>query len=182
MMDKPQDFGTIYEEYFDRVYKYAYTILMNREDAEDIVEDTFLTAFRLFDTYDPAKASVSTWITRIAHNKAVNLLRSAEYSKRSAMTEYYDIPEISDSTVSKMEENEMVLYLYSRLSQGEREYLNLRYTMDMTDAEIAALLGINVKAANKRYQRLLSKCRSILEEKGMSPFDSLSCISNGGQL
>lgn len=182
MMDNKEDFGTIYDKYFDRVYKYAYTILLNREDAEDIVEETFMTAFRLFDTFDPSRATVSTWITRIAHNKAVNLIRSAEYSKRSAMPEYFDIPEMSDGTVRDMEENEIILYLYSRLSQGEREYLNLRYAMDMTDAEIAELLGINVKAANKRFQRLLSKCRTILEEKGMSPSGTFSCISNGGQL
>ncbi len=72
MSNGKPDFGQMYEEYYDRVYKYAYTILMNREDAEDIVEETFITAFSAYGMYDASKASFATWITRIAHNKAVN--------------------------------------------------------------------------------------------------------------
>ena len=157
------DFGQMYEEYYDRVYKYAYTILMNREDAEDIVEETFMTAFAAYGMYDPSRASFATWITRIAHNKAVNLLRSAAYRKRAEMPEYYDVPDISDRAELTMENNETVMYLYSRLSAGEREFLNLRYAMGMKDGEIADLMGLPVKTVNKRYQRLLAKCREILE-------------------
>lgn len=160
--EKP-DFGEVYEEYYERVYKYAYTLLLNKEDAEDVVADTFMNAFSAYGSYDPSRASISTWITRIAHNKAVNLVRSASYRTRAEMPEYYDAPDASDSMLSASEDRDTVLYLYSKLSAGEREFLNLRYTMDMKDSEIAELLGIQSKSVNKRYQRLLAKCRDILE-------------------
>ena len=61
MMDlnKP-DFETVFESYYDRVYKYAYTILLNRENAEDVAEETFLAACAAYPGYDPARASLST--------------------------------------------------------------------------------------------------------------------------
>ena len=79
------DFETVFEVYYDRVYKYAYTILLNRENAEDVVEETFLAAYVAYPGYDPARSSLATWLTRIAHNKAVNLVRSAAYRRETAM-------------------------------------------------------------------------------------------------
>ena len=81
------DFETVFEVYYDRVYKYAYTILLNRENAEDVVEETFLAAYVAYPGYDPARSSLATWLTRIAHNKAVNLVRSARYRRETALPE-----------------------------------------------------------------------------------------------
>lgn len=160
------DFSQLYEEYYDRVYKYAYTILLNREDAEDVVAETFTAAYAFYNSFDPAKASFATWITRIAHNKAINLLKSAAYSKRAEMPEYYDVPALTEGADITAETNAAVLYLYSKLNGSEREFLNLRYAMGMKDGEIAELMGLPVKTVNKRYQRLLAKCRDIMERNG----------------
>ena len=161
--DKP-DFGEMYEKYYNKVYKYTYTILLNREDAEDVVSETFMTAMAAYDSYDPEKASLSTWLTRIAHNKAINLVRSAGYRKKAEMPEYFDAPDPAGDNMSAMDDKATVLYLYSKLSSSEREFLNLRYAMDMKDSEVAELMGLPVKTVNKRYQRLLRKCRDLLEE------------------
>ena len=98
------DFEALYEEYYDRVYRYAYTILLNRENAEDVVEDTFIAAYSNYDRYDPAHASPATWLAR-----------------------------------------------------AEREFLDLRYVMELRDAEIGELLGLPVRTVSKRYQRLLAR-------------------------
>ena len=58
----------------------------------------------------------------------------------------------------------MLLNLYSNLTEDEREFLNLRYTMGLKDAEVAEILDISPKAVNKRYQRLLAKCKDILND------------------
>ena len=158
------DFAQVYEENYDRIYKYTYSILMNREDTEDVVEDTFVTAFSAFSSYDPKRASVATWLTRIAHNRAVNLVRSAAYRKRAVLPEYAETEDKSADEVSVNDDKETVMYLYSKLSQDEREFLNMRYAMGLTDSEVAAMLGMTPAAVNKRYQRLLAKCRGILSE------------------
>ena len=53
------DFETVFETYYDCVYKYAYTILLNRKNAEDVVEETFLAAYAAYPGYDPTRASLS---------------------------------------------------------------------------------------------------------------------------
>ena len=152
------DFETVFEVYYDRVYKYAYTILLNRENAEDVVEETFLAAYVAYPGYDPARSSLATWLTRIAHNKAVNLVRSAAYRRETAMPEG-----LADRSPSVQDEPRYtVLWLYARLTQEEREFLDLRYAMELSDKEIAALYGLEPKAVNKRFQRLLKRCRQLL--------------------
>lgn len=162
---KKPDFDQVYEENYDKVYKYTYTILLNREDTEDVVSNTFMAAYAAYDRYDPERASLATWLMRIAHNEAINLVRSAAYSKRSEMPEYYEVPDSSDDSVRGLEDRDSVIYLYSKLSTAEREFLNMRYAMQMKDAEVAETLGLPVKTVNKRYQRLLVKCREILENR-----------------
>ena len=153
------DFETVFEVYYDRVYKYAYTILLNRENAEDVVEETFLAAYVAYPGYDPARSSLATWLTRIAHNKAVNLVRSARYRRETAMPEG-----LADRSPSVQDEPRYtVLWLYARLTQEEREFLDLRYVMGLTDKEVGALYSLESKAVNKRYQRLLKRCRQLLD-------------------
>ena len=162
---KKPNFDQVYEENYDKVYKYTYTILLNKEDTEDVVSNTFMAAYAAYDRYDPERASLATWLMRIAHNEAINLVRSAAYSKRSEMPEYYEVPDSSDDSVKGLEDRDSVLYLYSKLSAAEREFLNMRYAMQMKDSEVAETLGLPVKTVNKRYQRLLVKCREILEKR-----------------
>lgn len=153
------DFETVFEVYYDRVYKYAYTILLNRENAEDVVEETFLAAYVAYPGYDPARSSLATWLTRIAHNKAVNLVRSAPYRRETALLE--NSPD--HSNVAQDEARYTVLWLYAQLTREEREFLDLRYTMGLSDKEVGVLYGLAPKTVNKRYQRLLKRCREILD-------------------
>ena len=163
--DKP-DFETVYETFYDRIYKYAYTILLNREDAEDVVEETFLSAYLAYRSYDPKRASVATWLTRIAHNKAVNITRSAAFRRETQFPEDMEDSAAPGDFTAQTEDADTVLRLYAKLTSAEREFLDLRYVMELRDPEIAEMLGLPVKTVNKRYQRLLARCRGILESEG----------------
>ncbi|MBP3815268.1 MAG: RNA polymerase sigma factor [Firmicutes bacterium] len=156
------DFEEIYDVYYDRIYRYAYTLLLNKEDAEDVTEDTFLSAYRNFASFNAEKGSLGTWLSRIAHNCAVNLVRSAAYSKKAEIPDSWDVEEEGDFT-KELDYSDEIIRLYAKLSPEEREFLNLRYAMDLKDSEVAALMGLNEKAVNKRYQRLLTKCRTLID-------------------
>ena len=155
-------FEEIYENYYDRIYRYAYTLLLNKDDAEDITEETFIAAYKNYGSFDPDKGSVATWLSRIAHNSAVNLVRSASYVREVELPETWDAKEEGDFT-KQIGLNDEIIRLYGKLKPEEREFLNLRYSMGLKDSEIASLLGINEKAVNKRYQRLLKKCRELID-------------------
>lgn len=161
-------FETIFEEYYDRIYKCAYTILLNKEDAEDVTENTFLLAYANYDRYDPDRASIGTWLTRIAHNCAVNVRRCAAHRKRADMPEDWEMAG-GENFTGQVEASDLLFRLYAKLSPAEREFLDLRYTMDLKDKEIAELFNLSEKTVNKRYQRLLVRCREILEGDSRNP-------------
>ena len=163
-MDRPEiDFETVYDTYYDRIYKYAYTLLLNKEDAEDVTEDTFLTAYEKIRLYDARKASVVTWLTRIAHNRAVNLMRSSAYSKRADLPEEWEQADNAPDFTEGVALSDQILRLYARLCPEEREFLNMRYVLELKDREIGMLLNLPEKTVNKRYQRLLTRCRTLLD-------------------
>ena len=165
--EKP-DFESLYEAYYDRLYSYVYSILLNRENAEDVVAETFFAAYSAYDRYDPKSAAPVTWLTRIAHNQAVDLVKSAAYSKIDPLDEFYDEAAAGDlegDVIDRAEAHDLVLRLYGRLTKAEREFLNLRYGMELSDVKIAAFYDLPVKTVNKRYQRLLARCRKTLAEE-----------------
>ncbi len=162
--NKKPAFETVYEENYEKLYKYVYMLLLSREDTEDIVSETFITAFKSYEEYDQRKASVITWLSRIAHNKAIDLIRSGAYKSRNPLpemeTEGYQYPAPAEMT----EINETVDSILSGLSSKEREFLNLRYGLELSDKEVASLLGEKENTISKRYQRLLKKCRDIAND------------------
>lgn len=165
-MDRQTDIGfeAIYDEYYDRIYKYAYTLLLNREEAEDVTADTFLAAWENYDRFDASRASIRTWLTRIVHNRAVDLMRSASYRTRTGLPAD-QVSDGSEQFTDDVEKSATVVRLFSMLEPEERELLDMRYVMDLKDDEIAMLLDLEKKTVNKRIQRLLAKCRSLLDVK-----------------
>lgn len=159
--NKP-DFEELYECLYDRIFRYVYRILQNREDTEDVVAETFISAYYCYDRFDAQKSTPRIWLVRIAHNKAVNLVRSAAYRKRASSDSCPEVADLSGNFAGRIETEDLVLRLYARLTEEEREFLNLRYVMEFRDAEIGELLDLSPKTVNKRYQRLLTKCHRLL--------------------
>jgi RNA polymerase sigma-70 factor (ECF subfamily) len=82
-------FSQLVNTYSERVYNLALRILRNNEDAEDILQETFLTVLEKFDTFD-GRSSFFTWIYRIATNASLMKLRR----KRIVYTEFPDNPDL----------------------------------------------------------------------------------------
>ena len=73
-LQKPP-FETVYERYYRPVFHLVYMRLLHREDAEDVVADTFIKAMEAYERFDPTRASISTWLGRIAQNCTTDFLR-----------------------------------------------------------------------------------------------------------
>ena len=162
-MNMKQSFERVYEEYYDKIYSYVFSILLNRSNAENIVQDTFLAALENYRLFDPERSSVRTWLTRIAHNKTVNFVRSSAYRNEEFTGELPETASEADET-EQVEINDIVIRLFAVITPKERDYLELRYAMELSDSEIAQICGISPKAVSMRYQRLLKKCRDILKK------------------
>lgn len=73
------------------LYSVIYKILMNREEAEEILQEVFTILWNKADQFKPERSSPLTWMTTIARNAAVSKLRSSDYKNRKQSTEYQEI-------------------------------------------------------------------------------------------
>ncbi|MBQ7680483.1 MAG: RNA polymerase sigma factor [Butyrivibrio sp.] len=161
-MDEKAAFEEVYLAYFDRIYKAVYLRILNREDTEDIVQEAFVKAMNAYDSFDPSKASVYTWLNRIAMNTMIDHLRQRKREDVVPMeTEIEpgaDDPELEALTDGYAQEAVVIL---RQLKDDERELLMMRFGLELSYKEIARELGSNEKAVGRRVERLLDKCRRI---------------------
>lgn len=163
-------FEKIYEEYFGKIYNYIFGQMLNREISEDLTEDVFVKVLTNLDSYNPVRATVSTWIYTVARNTIADYRKKAYVNRESVIDEsvelisrddgyYFDDP---DSL--KYVENQQLFNILCKLTDAEKDFLGLRYGLEMSNDEIAKMLNITPKAVSDRYARLLNKCRKIHEK------------------
>lgn len=77
-----QGFEQMYEKFFPKIYNYVFYQILSKEDTEDIVSTVFMKVARNAQNYDESKATLSTWIYRIAKNTLIDYYRARknEYS------------------------------------------------------------------------------------------------------
>ena len=145
--------------YEKRVFNYALRISHNREDAMDIMQDTFLAVYRNLQSWR-GDGAFPAWLFRIAVFRATDLLR-----KRKMTTEHFE--ETSDhSTQSQPEaslmrdhDNQRIMDLMQKLSSDARQILELKFFQHFTFDEIAAQLGISSNTAKSRLYAAIQRMR-----------------------
>ena len=159
-------FEEVYQECYERVYNTIYIRILNRENAEDIVQDTFIKAMKAYEKYDPEISSVSTWLNRIAVNTLTDHLRKT----KAVTVDIDDCLDLGDSDKeleALFDDSAKKAYLIlKKLKDEERELLMMRFSMELSYKEMGEKLGSNEKAVAKRVERLLVKCRGIADEEG----------------
>ena len=136
----------IYNEAYRAVYWTAMSLLKNEADAEDVVQDTFVTLIESYDTIQD-KSKVTAWLKKIAANKCLNRLTRTKTD--SVEDEFFDDVEavaedfLPDSLVESEEMRRIVMdIINNKLSEDIRRTLILFYFDEMSTKEIAEALGI----------------------------------------
>ncbi|HEY3173822.1 MAG TPA: sigma-70 family RNA polymerase sigma factor [Thermoanaerobaculia bacterium] len=163
-------FRALVEEHSRMVFRVAYRMTGNVEDAEDVVQETFLKAHRSYEGFD-ARARFGTWIYRIAVNCAIDLLRRRSrrvVSRRSGDEEVDPIEVIPsadplpDRTAFAGQIGRNVASALSRLSERERAAFVLRHLEGMPIDGIADVLKIGPNAVKQTVFRAVQKLRREL--------------------
>ncbi len=166
----PDAFRLLVERHSQPIFRVAYRMTGNEHDADDVVQETFLRAYRQLDRFEE-RANFGTWVHRIAINCALDLLRA-----RGRMDRYYggdpedaemngmirSEPE-QDRLLISAELREQVAAAMERLSGNERTAFVLRHFEGMPVEEIGKTLGIQVNAAKHTIFRAVRKLRQSLE-------------------
>lgn len=147
-----------YEEIIGRYDKKVFALIAgivpNRQDAEELVQDVFLKAFRNLGRFN-GESSFATWLYRIAYNMAISATRKTRHDHTSIDSiQMSDVDEADiDDALDDYERIEQLHDAIERLSPEERTLLTLVYTDGKTLAETALIMGITEGNAKVRLHR-----------------------------
>jgi RNA polymerase sigma factor (sigma-70 family) len=139
-------FSVFYEQYLPKIFRYISFKVSDKFLAEDITSAVFEKALTKFKTYSSKKAAVSTWIFAIARNTLIDYFRSRSKEQTVQLDESMDIPEEGKSIEEKViekEEWQVLRKCISRLNPNEQEIISLKFGSEMTNRQIAGVLGIS---------------------------------------
>lgn len=145
--------------YAERVFAMIARQVPDMMDAQELTQDTFLRAFSHIDSYDPHKASLSTWLCRIAYHLTLDHLRR----RRPVIVAMEDNTDISDEELEaelntgREERIEQLMEVIDELPDDERMLLTLYYFEDRPLTEITYITGIEPAALANRLYRTRKK-------------------------
>ena len=149
-------------EYRVRLYRKACSIIRNPEEAEDVLQDALVSAYRALDRFR-GESGIYTWLYRIVVNKCRDYLRSRKSKVHESFDDFQPI--ISDNRISvekKLELSEESTYLLNKINEMDEKYresLILRYYEDLSYEEIAQISSVNLGTVKSR----LFKARELLK-------------------
>ncbi len=160
----PEAFGELYRRYVRRIYNYHYRHTTNTVEAEDLTSRTFYRALRSIAAYRDRGVSFQAWLFRIAHNLVVNWYRDQSRQQLVALEYVSDklLAESSDphNDLIQQEEQEALLRHIEALPEERKTLLILKFTEQMSNREIAGVLGKSEGAIKALYHRTLRSLRA----------------------
>jgi RNA polymerase sigma-70 factor (ECF subfamily) len=157
--------GQWYQEHGRAVYNYFRFLGAVPDEADDLTADTFLRAIRAQDSYDATRASVRTWLCRIAHNAWCDTLRRARRRRSLPIASFRDLAVDAPSSEERMIWEEQVaglLAAVASLAPADQELIGLRYGSDLDFAAIGATLGVGEGTVRTRLWRALGRLRKVM--------------------
>jgi RNA polymerase sigma-70 factor (ECF subfamily) len=161
------------ERHSRNLFRLAYRMTGHQQDAEDVVQETFLRAYRQLSKFDD-RASFGTWLYRIAANCSLDLIRARK--RRGAQTEaapeegapdpMQSLPDPApapDRLAMSGEVERKVAAVLDGLSEMERAAFVLRHYEGMCIDDIGRTLGVEPNAAKHSVFRAVQKLRRALE-------------------
>lgn len=158
-------FRSLVERHSCAVFRLAYRMTGNTSDAEDMVQETFLRAWKQIGRFD-GRASFGTWLHRICANCTLDHIR-ARKAKTEKNTELGPNLTHGDPSPERLaQSNEITALLLpalDRLTEMERAAFVMRHYEGMAIVEIARVLGVEMGAAKHSVFRAVQKLRRALE-------------------
>jgi RNA polymerase sigma-70 factor (ECF subfamily) len=159
-----QAFSPLYERYAARVYRYAQARTGSETIAEDILSETMLGALEALDRYDPRRGSFASWLFTIATRRIIDRQRR-DSRFRDLLARAWEPDAAEDDTLTTLVRHDdaaRLRALLAELPERDRELILLRYSAELTSAEIGAVTGTSAGAARIRLMRLLDRLANDL--------------------
>jgi len=156
----------LYEENFDKIYRYVVLKIGDRTEAEDMTQQVFLKALKSISSYRWKGMPFSAWLYRIAHNQIVDYLRKK--SRRNFVPLEESLTAGNDDPVKQAEQNidiEHLAMATKKLTAAQQEVISLRFTSEMPVAEVARVMGRSEGAVKALQHSAIVALRRVMTEE-----------------
>lgn len=166
MIKNPQmqekGFRLFMQKYQEKIYWLIRRIVMTHEDTDDVIQNTFIKAFRNINAFEE-RSSLYTWLYKIATNEALSFKRS-KHGKHTVSADQmaHKLEEKSTSDFDGEAATAKLNMALSELPEKQRTVFNLRYYDEMSYQEMSELLQTSVGALKASYHHAVKKIEMAL--------------------
>jgi RNA polymerase sigma-70 factor, ECF subfamily len=157
-------YTALVRQHEDVVFRLAYLIVRDAEDAADVAQDAFIRAHRHLGQFD-ASRPLRPWLLRIAANLARNRRRTRGRYAAMLGRVFNLAPRVAPSAESEnvqVQQSEALWQAVHRLDQRDQEVIYLRYMLDLSVEETAQILDVRPGTVKSRLSRALDRLRAVV--------------------
>jgi RNA polymerase sigma factor (sigma-70 family) len=148
----------LYNQYSKAMFNLAYRMTNNREDAEDILQETFVECFRNLKTFR-FESTFGAWLKTILINRSINHLKK----KKVNLVLHENLPEVvNDDEPEVVYDTSSIFRGIELLPDGYRVILTLYLLEGYDHTEISQILGISESTSKSQYSRAKDKLRKLI--------------------
>lgn len=161
---KPSAFGSLYDYYQPKIYRFVLIKVGRREDAEDLTHQVFLSAFENIKSYKDMGHPFSSWLYRIARNQVIDFYRARkpEMSLEKFEPDFFVAPAIAHFGVDERLEANRVRAAIEKLKPEYQDVIIMRFIEDLSIKEVAATLDKTEGAVKLLQHRAIKELKKIL--------------------
>lgn len=164
---KEKAFSVLITEYKERLYWHIRKIVISHDDADDVLQNTFIKAFRGIDNFKH-DSKLYSWLYRIATNESISFIN------KRARERNIDISELKQKLVSNLQSdtwfsgNDIQIILQeavAKLPKKQQLIFNMKYFDDLKYQEISEILGTSVGGLKASYFQAVKKIENYIKKK-----------------
>jgi RNA polymerase sigma-70 factor (ECF subfamily) len=152
-----EDFGLLFDAFHQKIYRFVYFRTHHRETAEDITSQIFTKALEHISSFDPSKASFSTWLYQIARNSLIDNYKSNRPVEPPEQLEDISSNQNLERQTEAVLNLEKVKKFLSTLDEEKREVVTMRVWDGLSYKEIAEVLGRTESSCKMTFVRAMEK-------------------------
>ena len=151
-------YASLVAQHLSPIQAYSQRMTGNPASAEDITQEVFLMLWLKAAEFDASKARLTTWLHRMAHNLAIDQLR-----KRQREAPLEGVEDFESAADEETDDPARVLQALMQLPERQRSALTLTYYQDLSNREVADIMGLGTRAVESLLVRARSALKKILE-------------------
>jgi RNA polymerase sigma-70 factor (ECF subfamily) len=156
-------FAQLYEEYFDKIYRYVVLRIGNETEAEDVTQQVFLNTLQSISSFRWKGVPFSAWLFRIAHNQVVDYLRKKTRQATESLDESLIISKSDPQLVVEQKlDIEQLMLATKRLTKAQQEVIALRFVSELSTTQVAKAMGKSEGAVKALQHSAVVALRKVL--------------------